>query len=142
LVVAIKVNFVGGVPEGFTFLQFFSDVRIACGGDEGREEVQPRHNAILDLSGRDVARPADDHRHTHAAFHDRPLAGGEGRVAAIGPGEVLGAVVGREHDDRVVLESLGLQLGQHAAHDIVELRHDAFFQIPTIVASQFGSVFR
>ena len=101
-------------------------------GKKSRPEKMP----FSTFPAGDVAGPAGDHRHAHAAFHDRPLAGGEGRVAAIGPGEVLGAVVGREHDDRVVVETVGLQLVHHAADDVVELRHHAFFQIPLVLRRQ------
>ncbi len=96
LVVAVEMDLVGPVAELLTLQQVFLDARLARERDQGREEVETREDAVLDLAGGDVTRPAGDHRHPHAAFEDRPLASGEGRVATVGPGEVLGAVIGGE----------------------------------------------
>ena len=45
--------------------------------------------------------------HAEAALQHRALAAGERRLPAVGPGEVLGAVVGGEDDDGVVVEAVG-----------------------------------
>src|SRR5215212_8719727 len=79
--------------------------RIAGRGDQGREPVEPRHQAVLNRARRGAARSADDGRHTHATLHRGALAGGEGRVAAVRPGEVLDAVVGGEDDDGALVSS-------------------------------------
>ena len=60
--------------------------------------------------GRHLARPAQHRRHAEAAFQRRALAAGERRLAAVRPGEVLGAVVGGEDDDRVVVDAHVLEL--------------------------------
>ncbi len=59
-------------------------------------QSRPGHHPVLDLAGRHLARPAQDARHAEAAFHHGALAAGERRLSAVRPGEVLGAVVGRE----------------------------------------------
>ena len=136
LVVAVEMHLVGPVAELFALEQFVLDVGLAGDVEQGREEVEAGENAVLDLAGRHVAGPARDHRHAHAAFEDRSLAAGEGCVAAVGPGEVLRAVVGVEDDDGVVLEPVGLEFGEHAADDVVELLHHAFFEIPAVLRRQ------
>src|SRR5208337_5238663 len=60
---------------------------------EGSEDIV-QHRARLDVPG-----PADDRRSTHAAFPGRQLAALEGRVAAVGESDYLGAVVGGEHQN-------------------------------------------
>ena len=127
------MDLVGAVAELLALLQLLDDVRIAGGGDEGREPVEPGDDAVLDLAGRHLARPADDAGHAEAAFQRRALAAGERRLAAVGPGEVLGAVVGGEDDDRVVLEPVVLQLLHDRADDVVELRHAGFLDRPAVL---------
>ena len=106
---------------------------IAGRSDEGREPVEPGDDAVLDLARRHLARPADDAGHAEAAFQRRPLAAGERRLAAVGPGEVLGAVVGGEDDDGVVLEPVVLEVLHHRADDVVELRHAGFLDAPAVL---------
>ncbi len=77
LVVAVEVDLVGAVAELLALLELLDDVRIAGRRDEGREPVEPGDDAVLDLAGRHLARPADDRRHAEAAFQRRPLAAGE-----------------------------------------------------------------
>ena len=105
-------------------------VGIAGGGEEGREPVQAGEDAVLHRVRRNLAGPAQDAGHAEAAFHDGPFALRERRVAAIGPGEGLGAVVGGEDDDGVVVHAHVLELLHHAADDVVELGH-AGFLLPT-----------
>ena len=68
-----------------------------------------------------------------AAFQARSLAAGEGRLPAVGPGEVLGAVVGGEDDDGIVLKAVVLEILHHRADDVVELRHAGFLDGPAIL---------
>ena len=126
LVIAVEMHLVGAIAELLALLELLDDVRIAGGRHERREPVEAGHDPVLDLAGRNLAGPADDARHAEAAFQHRPLAAGERRLAAVGPGEVLGAVVGREDDDGVVLEAVVLQLLHDRADDVVELRHAGF----------------
>jgi len=79
---------------------------------------------IVDHRARlDDARPADDRRNAVAAFPVRVLLAAEHGRAAVGPGEGLGAVVGRVHHDRVVLDAELLQLVQEFADHPVVLDH-------------------
>ena len=118
---------------------WLGDVRVAGGGEEGREPVQAGQDAVLHRVRRDVAGPADDARHAEAAFHDRPFALRERRRSAIGPGEEFGAVVGREDDDGVVVLAHVLELLQHQTDVVVELGHAGFLYRPAIlrVAQRF-----
>jgi hypothetical protein len=61
-----------------------------------------------------------------AAFETGALAAGERRLSAIRLREILGSVVGGEDDDGVVVEPIVLQVREHRADDIVELRHADF----------------
>ena len=101
LVIAVEMVLVGAVAEFHALEQLVGDVRIAGGGEEGREPIHAGEDAVLHGVRRDVAGPASDARHAEAAFHDRPFALRERRRAAIGPGEHFGAVVGGEDDDGV-----------------------------------------
>ena len=65
--------------------------------------------------------------HAEAAFKRRSLAAGKRRLSAVGPGEVLGAVVGGEGDDRVVVEPVVLDVLHDRADDVVELGHAGLF---------------
>src|SRR5450432_980120 len=94
---------VGPVAKLNTFEQLIVNVGIAGGGNKGGQPVQAGEQAVLDGVRRDVAGPAEQAGATEAAFVDSALAAKERRVAAIRPGEVLGAVVGCEYDDGVVV---------------------------------------
>jgi hypothetical protein len=61
---------------------------------------------------------------------DSDLAFGSGkwRGAAIGPGVHLGAIVGGEHGDRVLIETIFLEPIQDNANVVVQLLHRRFFQ--------------
>src|SRR5262245_28693527 len=69
LVVAVEMDLVGPLAELFTLHELVRDVRVARGGDEGREPVEARDDPVLDLAGRDAPGPADDHRRAEAPFH-------------------------------------------------------------------------
>ena len=133
LVVAVEMDLVGAVADLLALEQLVGDVGIAGRGDQGREPVEAGEDAVLDLAGRHLARPADDRRHAEAAFQRRALAAGERRLAAVGPGEVLGAVVGREHDDGVLIEAVVLQVLHDRADDVVELRHAGLLDAPAVL---------
>ena len=119
--------------------QLAHHVRIAGRGDQRREPVEPGDNAVLDLARRHLPGPAHDRRHAEAAFETGALAAGKRCLSAVRPGEILGAVVGGEHDDGVVVEPVALQVGHHRADDIVELRHAGFLDAPAVlgVAQRF-----
>jgi hypothetical protein len=86
--------------------------------------------------------PTQDHRRAEAAFQCRALAARERRLAAIGPSEVFGAVVGGEPDDRVLLEAVVLEVLHHRTDDVVELRHAGFLNGPAILRIAQALVFR
>ena len=81
------------------------------------------------------------HGHAEAAFHDRPFALGERRRSAIGPGEEFGAVVGREHDDRVVVLAHVLELLHDQTDIVIKLGHAGFLNRPAVlrVAQRFDT---
>ena len=133
LVVAVQMVLVGPVTEFHTFEQLFGDVRVAGGGEEGREPVQAGEDAVLNGVRRDVAGPAQDAGNTEAAFEDRPFGLRERRVAAIGPGEEFGAVVGGEDDDGVVVLADVLELLEHQSDVVIELVHAGFLFRPAIL---------
>ena len=80
-------------------------------------------DAVGDRVRRNLARPADEAGHAHAAFPGRALLAAERRVAAVGPHHQLVAVVGRVDDDRVVGDAEVLELLQQHADLLVVLDH-------------------
>jgi hypothetical protein len=56
LIVAVEVNLLACVAELLASFEFGDDVRVSSGGHKGREPIQTRHNAILDLTGRNTPR--------------------------------------------------------------------------------------
>ena len=73
-------------------------------------------------------------RSAHAAFPGGQLAALEGRGAAVGVGDGLGAVVGGEDDDGVVELAHVLQLLQDVADVVVHLLHAGFVDAPVLAA--------
>src|SRR3984885_7063314 len=127
------MNFVGGIADLLALLQLLDNVRVARRRKEGWKPVQPGDNAVLDLAGRHLAGPADERRYAEAAFEDRALALRERRLPAIRPGKYLGAVVGGEAPDGVVIHAHVFQLLHHDADVVVELRHARFVDGPAIL---------
>ena len=113
--------------------QFVGDVRIAGGGEEGRQPVQAGEDAVLHRVRRHMAGPAQDAGHAEAAFEDGSLGLRERRLTAIGPGEDFGAVVGGEDDDGVVVLAHVLELLHHQADVVVELGHAGFLFRPAVL---------
>src|SRR5208283_3897284 len=133
LVVAVEVDLVIPLAELLALLQFLDNARVAGRGHERREPVEPGEEPIFDLAGGHLPRPADDARYAEASLHHGPLGSGEGRLAAIGPGEVLRAVVGGEDEDGVLLELVVLELLNDRADDVVELGHSGFVDGPAVL---------
>src|SRR5262249_38290900 len=123
LVIAVEVNLVGPVPDLFTFLEFFDDVRVASRGHERGEPVETRYDGVLNLASWYSARPADDHWSAETALHDRSFASGERRLPAIRPSEVLRSVVGRKSKDGIVLKIIVAHVLHDRADNVVELCH-------------------
>ena len=78
--------------------------------------------------------PADHGRGAIAAFQDRALALRERCLSAIGPGEDLGAVVGGEDDNGIVVDTHVLELLHQQADVVVELRHAGFMDGPAVLS--------
>src|SRR5205085_6273211 len=89
LIVAIEMALVVSPADLLASLQLLRDVGVAGGCEERRKPVEPGDDAVLDLAGRDLARPADDRRHAEAALHHGALALRERRLAAVRPREDL-----------------------------------------------------
>ena len=117
------------------------DVRIAGGRHECREPVEPGDDTVLDFAGRNLAGPAYYCRHAEATFEAGALAACERGLPAIRPGKVLGAVVGGEHDDGVVVETVVLQICHDRADNVVELRHAGFLDAPAVLRVAHRLVF-
>ena len=77
LVIAVEMHLVGPVADLLALEQLVGDAGVAGGGEQGRKPVEPGEDAVLDLAGRHLARPAQDGRHAEAAFECRALAAGE-----------------------------------------------------------------
>src|SRR5215813_8730245 len=122
----------GLIAELFASQQFTRDVRITDRRHQGWEPIHSGDDAVLYLSGGNLAWPAYDRRHAEAAFKAGTLAAGERGLPTIRPGEVLSAVVGREDDDRVVIQTVVFEISHHRADDVVELRHTGFLDAPTV----------
>src|SRR5215468_182869 len=133
LVVAIQVHLVSGSAELRALLEIVDDVGVARRGHEGGQPIEPRDDAVLDPARGNTARPADDARHPEAPFEPRALAACERRLASVRPRKVLGAVVGAEGDDGVVIEAVILHVLHDGADDVVELRHAGFLDGPAIL---------
>jgi hypothetical protein len=78
--------------------------------------------------------PGVEH-HQHKGLNNREgslcdlaLGTGEWRIAAVGPGVDLGAIVGGEHDDGVLVGAIVLEPIQHNANIVVHLLQRRFFQ--------------
>ena len=82
-----------------------------------------REELVAHGAGLDDAGPANGAGHAVAAFPIGVLLAAERCTAAIGPAKRLGAVVGRIHDDGVVLEAQFLELVEHLSHMSVVLDH-------------------
>ena len=82
-----------------------------------------RDDVVVDGAGLDDAGPADDLRHTVAAFPGRALLAMERRNAAVRPGKRFCPVIGRVNDDRVVRDAELFQLRKCATYCVVVLHH-------------------
>src|SRR5271157_2273352 len=133
LVVAVEVDLVIPLAELLALLQFLDNAQVAGRGHERRKPVKPGDEPIFDLAGGHLPRPADDARYAEASLHHGPLGPRERSLAAIGPGEVLRAVVGGEDDDGVLLEPVVLELLHDRADDVVELGHSGFVDGPAVL---------
>ncbi len=91
-----------------------------------------------DRAGLDLAGPPYEARHAPAAFPVGVLLAVERRVGAVRPGVVLGTVVGRVHDDRVVGDAELVELVEHLA-DLLVVRDHA---IAVVVLSALAAVLR
>ena len=113
-------------PICLPFLSSSTMLGLPAAATKVGNQSSPEIDRVLHLARRDSAGPTDDHRGAEAAFHPGSLASGERGLTAIGPGEVLGTVVGGKGDDGVVVEAIVLQVLHDRADDIVELRHAGF----------------
>src|SRR5438093_539398 len=124
--------FVGSAIELLTLLELLNDVWVASCCGKSREPVQARNDAVLDFASRDMTRPTDHGRHAEAAFEPRSLAACKRSLTTIGPGEVLGSVVGAKYDYCVGVQAIVLHVLHDRANDVVELRHTGFLDRPAV----------
>ena len=84
--------------------QFVDDIRLSCRRGQRRQQVRHVDDFAADASaGR--SGPADHERHADTAFPCRALVAPERRRAAFRPHILIGAVVGRVDDDRILIEA-------------------------------------
>jgi hypothetical protein len=57
------MHLVGGIPELLAFLELLDDVRVARRSDKGWELIKARKDAVLNLTGRNMAPPTDHGRY-------------------------------------------------------------------------------
>src|SRR5262245_59736940 len=93
LIVTVQMVLVGPIAELHALQQLLTDIGIASRGHQGGEPIQSGDDLVLDGPRLDRARPANDARHTEAAFANGALGYPEGCHAAIGQGEHFRAVV-------------------------------------------------
>ena len=122
-VVAVEMDLEGLVADLHALEQLLLHVGHAGGGQQRGQHVFVREDVVEDGAGLDDAGPADGARHAVAAFPVAVLLAAEGRRAAVGPGELLRAVVGGIHDDGVVFEAEFLELVEQLADVRVVLDH-------------------
>ena len=122
-VVTVEMGLEGFVADLQTAQKLCRDVGIAGGGQEGRQEILARGDVVDDAAGLDRAGPPHDHRHAEPAFEGRALLAAERRVAAVGPGKGLGAVIAGENDDGVVGNAEVVDLLENGADFRVQFHH-------------------
>ncbi len=132
LVIAVEMVFICRIPEFHALEQLIGDVRIAGGGEEGREPIHAREDTVLDGIGGDMAGPAEEARNAEAAFIDRAFALREWGHTAIRPGEQFGAVVGGKDDNGVFVFTDVLEMLHHQTDIIIELGHAGFLFRPAV----------
>ena len=103
--------------------EVFLDGLVAGRSQQGGQHVFVGADVIDDGAGLDGAGPLDHRRYAVAAFPVGVLLATEHGGAAIGPGEGFGPVVGRIHDDGVVIQAKFLEFGQHLSDMPVMLDH-------------------
>ena len=113
----------GLVSDLHALEQLLLHVGHARGRHERRDHVLVGVDLVAHRAGLDDAGPADGGRHAVAALPVGVLLPAEGRRAAVGPGELLRAVVGGVHDDRVVFEAELLELVEQLPDHRVVLDH-------------------
>ena len=123
LFVVVQVGVVRVGRAGLTREQWPNIKAVDCvpgqlGADEpgdGRQQVDGHEHRVGGGTGRDLTGPSHDARHAHASFPASSFAlterpGGAGMIAVGEPG----AIVGREDDQRVSLQSVGLECPKDA----------------------------
>src|SRR5271155_839854 len=123
LVVAVKMHLKGLVTYALALQQFVLDVGVAGRANESLHPVFRRDDVVNLGAGFDQTGPSHHRRHAIAALPVGILLAAKWRGAAVGPGEGLGAVVGRVDDDRVVRDPQVVELLQELAHLAVVLDH-------------------
>src|SRR5215468_2126055 len=88
------------------------EIGKSSGCRERDEQILVALDAVRYAARLDHARPANDARHTYAAFPGGSLLAAERCIAAVGPKGHLITVIGGVDDDRIVSNAQALQLLQ------------------------------
>src|SRR5262245_59698888 len=123
-----------GILAGLDLLLQSVTLGPAGNADQGGQPVERGEDLLLEGSGPDDARPADDQRRAHAAFPRVHLRAFERRGTAVGEGEDLGAIVGGEHHNGVVGLSHLLDFLKDVPDIVVHLLHAGFVDAPVLAA--------
>ena len=127
LVIAVQVRLEGlAVGLDTAFLQLCLDVGVLAAvgcGQQGQHPVGMGHHVVDDRAGFDVAGPTHQLRDAEAALRGQAFFTLEGMIAALRPGELLGAVVRGPDDDGVVGDLQFVELVEQYTRHIVELGH-------------------
>src|SRR5215470_9572990 len=88
-----------------------------------------------------MAWPANNAGHAKATFEGGPFTAGKRGLPTIRPGEVLRAIVSREDDDRVVIQTVVFKMCKDCAYDVVKLCHPGFLDAPAVLRCSHRLVF-
>jgi hypothetical protein len=107
---AVEVDLEGHAADRVALPDLLDQIGLPGRGREGRDEVLQRADVVDDPTRLDNARPPHHARHAPAAFPVGVLLAAERARPAVRPARLLGAVVGREDDHRVVGQAQFVQL--------------------------------
>src|SRR5436190_15427090 len=104
--------------------ELLRDVRFSRGSEERRQPFLVRSDVIEDETRLDLARPAYEDGNPPAALPIGVLFAAKRADPGIRPAIVVGPVIRRVYDDRIVRNAQLVELGQHRPKVLVTRDHD------------------